>query len=243
LNEIESAATSAEKPESLAEPPDLGVRLAHELIEKARRTGVSLVGPDGLLAGVTRTVLQAALDTEMTEHLGYEKGDRTGARPGNHRNGSSPKTVRTEVGPVTLAVPRDRNVRAADRAQACPPGAGLRRGPHQPLRQGSDHWRDRRAPGRDLWHPGVSRADLQGLMRPCLEDLLQLFVEEFKLDAMPTARQAIEDGRVRWRRRQLAATVRDDPEEAARVLRELGYDVVPPPAGPISPRLDRLARW
>ena len=100
MNEIESAATSAEKPESLAEPPDLGVRLAHELIEKARRTGVSLVGPDGLLAGVTRTVLQAALDTEMTEHLGYEKGDRTGARPGNHRNGSSPKRVRTEVGPV-----------------------------------------------------------------------------------------------------------------------------------------------
>jgi putative transposase len=110
LNEIESAASSAETSEvPTVEPSDLDVRLARELVEKARRTGVSLVGPDGLLAGVTRTVLQAALDTEMTEHLGYEKGDRAAARPGNHRNGSSPKTVRTEVGPVTLAVPRDRN--------------------------------------------------------------------------------------------------------------------------------------
>lgn len=45
------------------------MRLAHELIEQARRSGVSLVGPVGLLTGVTRTVLQAALDTEMTEHL------------------------------------------------------------------------------------------------------------------------------------------------------------------------------
>lgn len=110
MNEIESAASSAEKSEvPTVEPSDLDVRLARELVDKARRTGVSLVGPDGLLAGVTRTVLQAALDTEMTEHLGYEKGDRAAARPGNHRNGSSPKTVRTEVGPVTLAVPRDRN--------------------------------------------------------------------------------------------------------------------------------------
>ncbi len=52
-------------------------------------------------------------------------------------------------------------------------------------------------------------------MRPCLEDLLQLLVEEFRFDAMPGARQAIEDGRVKWRRQQLASMVRDDPEEAA----------------------------
>jgi putative transposase len=86
----------------------LDVQLAHELIEKARQSGVSLVGPEGLLAGVTRTVLQTALDAEMTEHLGYEPGDRSAPRGENHRNGSSPKTVRTEVGPVELRVPRDR---------------------------------------------------------------------------------------------------------------------------------------
>jgi transposase-like protein len=56
---------------------------------------------------VTRTVLQTALDAEMTEHLGYEKGDRSSRRT-SHRNGSSSKTVRTEVGPVEHAVPRDR---------------------------------------------------------------------------------------------------------------------------------------
>lgn len=66
MNETESAASSVERAEGPAvEPPDLDVRLAHELIEQARRSGVSLVGPDGLLAGVTRTVLQTALDTEF----------------------------------------------------------------------------------------------------------------------------------------------------------------------------------
>jgi putative transposase len=110
LTEIETTGESAvEQAGPSAPPAGLDVQLAHELIEKARQSGVSLVGPNGLLAGVTRTVLQTALDAEMTEHLGYEKGDRTAGRVGNHRNGSSPKTVRTEVGPVTLAVPRDRN--------------------------------------------------------------------------------------------------------------------------------------
>jgi len=50
------------------------VQLAAELIERAKEQGVSLVGSDGLLAGITKTVLQAALNAEMTDHLGYEKG-------------------------------------------------------------------------------------------------------------------------------------------------------------------------
>ena len=54
----------------------LDVQLAQELVERARRQGVSLVGPDGLLAGITKTVLQAALEAEMSDHLGYEKGER-----------------------------------------------------------------------------------------------------------------------------------------------------------------------
>jgi len=39
---------------------------------------VSLVGPGGLLAQITKTVLQTALDTEMAEHLGYLNGDASG---------------------------------------------------------------------------------------------------------------------------------------------------------------------
>jgi putative transposase len=84
------------------------VQLAKELVERARVQGVSLVGPDGLLAGITKTVLQAALDAEMSEHLGWEKGERPVVSSGNHRNGTSPKTVLTEVGPVPIEVPQDR---------------------------------------------------------------------------------------------------------------------------------------
>ena len=87
---------------------DLEVAIAADLLEQARASGVSLAGPGGLLAGVTRRVLQAALDAEMTGHLGYEKGDRAGRGSGNHRNGTSAKTVLTEIGPVPLDVPRDR---------------------------------------------------------------------------------------------------------------------------------------
>lgn len=86
----------------------LDVQLAAELIEKAKAEGVSLVGPDGLLAGITKTVLQAALEAEMTEHLGYDKGERPAQPTGNHRNGTSSKTVSTEVGAVEVRVPRDR---------------------------------------------------------------------------------------------------------------------------------------
>lgn len=52
----------------------LDVRIAQELIEKARADGVSLVGEGGLLQQVTRTVLQSALEAEMADHLGYERG-------------------------------------------------------------------------------------------------------------------------------------------------------------------------
>jgi len=87
---------------------ELEVRIANELLERARAEGVSLVGRGGLLSGVTRQVLQAALEAEMAEHLGYERGEG-GARAGlNMRNGTSPKTVRTEVGDIELKVPRDR---------------------------------------------------------------------------------------------------------------------------------------
>jgi putative transposase len=102
------AAASSAAGQGSAGSGDLDVQLAHELVERAREQGVSLVGPDGLLAGVTRTVLQTALDAEMTEHLGYEKGIPAGRGAGNHRNGSSSKTVQTEVGQVPIEVPRDR---------------------------------------------------------------------------------------------------------------------------------------
>jgi len=82
---------------------------AEELVERARADGVDLVGPDGLLADVTKLVLEAGLEVEMDEHLGYAKHAVEGRNRGNSRNGTRSKTVLTNVGPVEIDVPRDRD--------------------------------------------------------------------------------------------------------------------------------------
>ena len=91
--------------ERLPVEPDLSA-LAEQLVGAARTRGVELTGPGGLLTGLTKRVLETALDVELSEHLGHDKGERSGS--GNVRNGSSGKTVRTDVGEVRIAVPRDR---------------------------------------------------------------------------------------------------------------------------------------
>jgi putative transposase len=82
--------------------------LADELLERARADGTSLVGPGGLLADLTKRVLESMLQAEMTEHVGYEPYDPAGHHSGNSRNGLRSKTVLTEIGPIELEVPRDR---------------------------------------------------------------------------------------------------------------------------------------
>jgi putative transposase len=89
--------------------PLIDEELADHLLDKARAEGAELLGPDGLLSQVTRAVLERALAEEMTGHLGYEKHDPAGRGSGNSRNGTTGKTVLTDVGAVDLAVPRDRN--------------------------------------------------------------------------------------------------------------------------------------
>jgi putative transposase len=64
---------------------------------------------EGLLAQLTKTVLERALGAELDDHLGYVKGDPAGNGSGNSRNGSYDKTVTTAAGPVRIEVPRDRN--------------------------------------------------------------------------------------------------------------------------------------
>nr|WP_307281893.1 IS256 family transposase [Arthrobacter sp. W4I7] len=80
--------------------------LAEALLEQAREQGVSLLGPGGLLAGLTKNVLETALEAEIAEHLGHERHGT--AENGNVRNGTRSKTMFTEVGPVEIDVPRDR---------------------------------------------------------------------------------------------------------------------------------------
>lgn len=82
--------------------------LAAELFERAKAEGMSLVGPDGLLSGLTKMVLETSLEAELGEHLGYEAHDPAGHNRGNSRNGTRERTVRTEIGPVQIEVPRDR---------------------------------------------------------------------------------------------------------------------------------------
>ena len=83
---------------------------AIELVRQAREQGLSLTGPDGLLKQLTKTVLETALNEEMTEHLGHEKhGQPVEGGSGNIRNGTRAKTVLTEAtGQVDIDVPRDR---------------------------------------------------------------------------------------------------------------------------------------
>jgi transposase-like protein len=69
---------------------------------------VSLVGPGGLLADLTKRVLESMLEAELTEHVGYDPHDRAGHNSGNSRNGTRTKTVITEIGPIEIEVPRDR---------------------------------------------------------------------------------------------------------------------------------------
>jgi len=92
-----------------ARPALIDEQLADELLGKAQAQGVELLGPDGLLSQVTKAVLERALGEEMTAHLGYERHDPAGRGSGNSRNGTTGKTLLTDVGAVDLAVPRDRN--------------------------------------------------------------------------------------------------------------------------------------
>jgi transposase-like protein len=94
-----------------ASSPDEGQRAAvRELVKAARARGEALTGPDGLLKTITATVLESALEEEMSEHLGYDKHHPPPENsPGNVRNGTRSKTAVTEAaGEVSVQVPRDR---------------------------------------------------------------------------------------------------------------------------------------
>jgi transposase-like protein len=67
-----------------------------------------ITGPGGLLAQLAGRVLETALGAELTEHLGYPPGQAPPGGRGNVRTGATPKTVSTDLGPVAINTPRDR---------------------------------------------------------------------------------------------------------------------------------------
>jgi putative transposase len=83
--------------------------LIDQVLSKVDGERLQLLGPDGVLAELTKRILERALDAELTDELGYERGDPAGRGSGNNRNGTTPKTVLTDLGAIDLDVPRDRN--------------------------------------------------------------------------------------------------------------------------------------
>jgi hypothetical protein len=68
-----------------------------------------VIGENGLLKQLTKALLERALQTELTGHLGYEKHDPAGHKSGNSRNGTSRKKLKGDFGEMELETPRDRN--------------------------------------------------------------------------------------------------------------------------------------
>ena len=95
-------------------PEEVQDRLAGLLPEGALQDALKgldpseITGSGGLLSQLAGRVINAALEGELTGHLGYPPGQAPPGGTGNHRNGSTPKTVRTELGPVGVDTPRDR---------------------------------------------------------------------------------------------------------------------------------------
>jgi putative transposase len=79
-----------------------------QLVEQAESDGLQLTGEGGLLPDMIKQAVEAALQGEMSAHLGYERYSPEGRGSGNSRNGSTAKTVQTAAGPARIEVPRDR---------------------------------------------------------------------------------------------------------------------------------------
>src|SRR5947209_8857841 len=93
-------------------PDDIRRQLPDEVVDEllaGARTEEEIVGPGGLLAQLTKRLVERALEVELTDHLGYEPHAEPPGGAGNTRNGGTPKTLITEHGPVRVKTPRDRD--------------------------------------------------------------------------------------------------------------------------------------
>jgi len=89
-----------------------GERIPDEVIDQllaGAQTEQEIAGPGGLLAQLTKRLVERAMEVELTDHLGYEPHAEPPGGAGNTRNGSSPKRLLGEHGEVVIDAPRDRN--------------------------------------------------------------------------------------------------------------------------------------
>ena len=117
-NLVDSACRSRSEPGKRARQPAGGEplelpdvvreRLADEVIDEllaGARTEEEIVGPGGVLAQLTKRLVERAMSAELSEHLGYEARQAPPGGAGNTRNGSTPKMLATEHGPVRIETP------------------------------------------------------------------------------------------------------------------------------------------
>ena len=111
--------TDKTKPEALKKgKTGLDATLIDQWIAEHYEGPEDILGKQGLLAQLTKAVVERALGAELTHHLGYAPGGAPAAEGGNGRNGTSAKTLLGEGGPVEIAGPRDRHSTFAPRLMA-----------------------------------------------------------------------------------------------------------------------------
>jgi len=87
-------------------------RISNEMIDEllaGASTEEEIAGPGGLLAELTKRLVERAMEVELTDHVGYEPHQEPPGGAVNQRNGASPKTLICEHGPVGIDAPRDRD--------------------------------------------------------------------------------------------------------------------------------------
>jgi putative transposase len=104
LASVDGPVSAESLAQALAEGPWLD-----ELMSHVDGSGLRLTGEGGFLPAMIKAVLEKGLQAELTDHLGYDRGDPAGRAVANSRNGSTPKTLATEVGDIDLNTPRDRD--------------------------------------------------------------------------------------------------------------------------------------
>jgi len=167
--------------QAVAMPDDR--RISDELIDQllaGAKTEEEIAGPGGLLAALTKRLVERAMEVELTDHLGYEPHQEPPGGTGNTRNGTSPKTLITEHGKVPLDAPRDRD------------------GSFEPkiVRK-----RQRRFVGFDdkilaLYSRGLSTRDIRG-------HLQEIYGVEVSLDLISRVTDAVMDDVREWAKRPL----------------------------------------
>ena len=103
--------SSARDPKGASGPIDdlLASGALDELFAKIDAGEIEMTGDGGLIPGLIKAALERGLQAELGDHVGYDKGDPEAALFANSRNGTSAKTVASQVGDIDLAIPRDRD--------------------------------------------------------------------------------------------------------------------------------------